>query len=53
MFSFSKKRSPKWLLAAVGHKAEKVGGDQDLIHCRESRHSAKRMDAEPRPSIKR
>ena len=53
LFSFSKKRSPKWLLAAVRHKAEKVGGDQDPIHCRESRHSAKRMAGEPRPSIKR
>ena len=53
LFSFSKKRSLKWLLAAVRHKAEKVGGDQDPIHCRESRHSAKRMAGEPRPSIKR
>lgn len=37
----------------MGHKAEKVGGDQDPIHCRESRHSAKRMGGEPRPSTKR
>lgn len=27
LFSFSKKRFPKWLLVVVGHEEEKVEGD--------------------------